>query len=326
MSLKPSLAFIFLAFTLLLSIINTANAEKHALLIGIDNYRYMDNLAGQKEDVYAIKKLLINSRGFKTKYITTLLDDQATAQAIKNAFLQLQQITQTNDTIVIYFAGHGHQIVDKNGDEQDDGKDETLLAYDVSYNGNTGAPADGYLTNTISDDQLKHWLDALHDRKIEVIVDACYSGTITRTAKHLLPADHVPVALAKKPLKIHHAQQADIALPITNKQLPSLSNNTYKTATLIPATPNRKVWTAASANELAFVDIRDKNNPKSVFTHAYIEGFADKKADRNGDNHVTDSELLRYIEEASREYCQYLQQPNRGQTCASLTPTLEVIN
>lgn len=326
MSLKSSFARILLVIAVLTATINTTNAEKHALLIGIDNYRYMDNLAGQKDDVYAIKKLLINSRGFKAQHITTLLDDQATAQAIKHAFLQLQQITQTGDTILVYFAGHGHQIVDKNGDEQDDGKDETLLAYDVSYNGNTGAPAEGYLTNTITDDQLKQWLDALHDRKIEVIVDACYSGTITRTAKSLLPADHVPVALAKKPLQIRHAQQQNLVLPITNKQLPNLSNTTSKTTTLISATPNRKVWTAASANELAFVDIRDADNPKSVFTHAYIEGFAEKKADRNGDNRVTDSELLRYIEDASREYCQYLQQPNRGQTCASLTPTLEVID
>jgi len=82
--------------------------------------------------------------------------------------------------VVFYFAGHGAQVWDENGDEED-GLDETIAPVDVDPT----SPA-----FDITDDQLGEWLRALPSGNVVYIHDNCNAGTGTR--------DVTPFARARK--------------------------------------------------------------------------------------------------------------------------------
>ncbi|MCP4111971.1 MAG: caspase family protein, partial [Desulfobacteraceae bacterium] len=78
----------------------------HALIIGIDDYKdtKIPDLSSARKDAEAVAALLRNRYGFQTE---TLLDRQASKKAIFNALRSLATSTEENDSVLIYFAGHG---------------------------------------------------------------------------------------------------------------------------------------------------------------------------------------------------------------------------
>ncbi len=117
-------------------------ATKKALLVGINTYeklpfysnllgRQVTNLRGSVNDVNSMKRLLISQYGFRAEDVQVLTNSQATRNAILNAFERwLIHGTREGDLAFFYFSGHGTQIPDQNGDE-DDGMDEALCPYDL---------------------------------------------------------------------------------------------------------------------------------------------------------------------------------------------------
>jgi hypothetical protein len=73
------------------------------------------------------------------------------------------------DLAVFYFAGHGSQVFDLDGDEPD-GLDETLAPSDVLVTSSE---------NDIRDDEFREWLATIRT-DVVVILDSCHSGTATR--------------------------------------------------------------------------------------------------------------------------------------------------
>jgi hypothetical protein len=101
-----------------------------------------------------------------------LLNEQATTAGFKEAFERgLIERAQDGDVAVVFFAGHGSQTTDRNGDEPD-GWDETLLLHDARVEGQ----------RDLVDDELNGLLARLHEktRHIALILDSCNSGTATR--------------------------------------------------------------------------------------------------------------------------------------------------
>jgi len=115
---------------------------------------------------------------FGFQHVTTLLDAQATREAILTAFDQLATDTNDGDAVVIHYAGHGSQITDREGDEPS-GLDSTLMPVDT--HGKWGTPEQNL---DITDDEIHLKLLALGEKtnNITLIIDACHSGTITRDA------------------------------------------------------------------------------------------------------------------------------------------------
>jgi len=110
--------------------------------------------------------------GFPVENVCLLLNEQASTANFKQAFDKgLIERAEANDVAVIYFAGHGSQAPDKNGDEADN-SDETLMFHDARSNG----------VLDMRDDELNRMLARLHEktRRITVIIDSCNSGTATR--------------------------------------------------------------------------------------------------------------------------------------------------
>lgn len=158
---------VLLGFLLLLGLPllgNAAHAGKYALLVGVGVYKNPKaNLPGIDKDIDMAQQIAIR-QGFKPENTLLLRDDQATLGNMRQALGWLAKNTAPNDEVFIYVSSHGSHIRDRNGDE-DDGQDETLYLYD------------GHLI----DDELHVLLSRIPSRDMRIIVDACHSGTGTRT-------------------------------------------------------------------------------------------------------------------------------------------------
>lgn len=95
---------------------------------------------------------------------TTLLTQDATSVALLGYLASAAQELRAGDTLLITYSGHGGQIPDLTGDEED-GQDETWVLYD----------------RQVIDDELYRAYGAFAEGvRIAVFSDSCHSGTVTR--------------------------------------------------------------------------------------------------------------------------------------------------
>ena len=151
--------------------------RRHALLVGIGDYPAVSEwqtLEGPVDDVAAMKSVLIDRGGFEEQFISTLTDAQATKQAILDGLENLIERAAPNDLVLFFFAGHGSWADDIDGDEIQDGADETLVPYDAADR--SGAERD------ILDDQIRAFITKanLKTSNVVLIFDCCCSGTAVR--------------------------------------------------------------------------------------------------------------------------------------------------
>ena len=86
-------------------------SRKLALLIGINNYAYQDDLSGCLMDVELQRELLIHRFGFNESDILVLGDRQATRENIETAFIEhLTKQAKADDVVLFHFSGYGGQI------------------------------------------------------------------------------------------------------------------------------------------------------------------------------------------------------------------------
>lgn len=169
--------FIFIIITLA-AVLPTDAITRRALVIGIGAYPEASGwkqINGDK-DIPLVKEML-TVNGFSKQNIVELKNEQATCAAIKAETENLIAKSQTGDYIYIHFSGHGQQITDLNGDEED-GFDEAWIPYDAQFSYAEGK-YEGQ--NHIIDDQLNQYLHRIREKvgesgKIIVVADACHSG------------------------------------------------------------------------------------------------------------------------------------------------------
>jgi len=138
-------------------------SEKYALVVGI---RY-DKFPGQEipecvQDAQAVSKLLQSQYHFSKSNIRLILAENATRENIVEAMESISQKASAQDQVVFYYSGHGAQIDDDSGDEDDD-LDESIVTYDKEY---------------IRDDKIGEFVDRIAKKQGNAIVifDSCYSG------------------------------------------------------------------------------------------------------------------------------------------------------
>jgi len=168
--------------------------RKIGLIIAIGNYpeggkwRNLSSL----NDIAYIRNALIQN-GFAPNNIDTLIDKRATKKGMEDALDDLARRAEPGDIVVFHFSGHGQQIFDDNGDELD-GYDEALIPYDA---GAYYDPVNYRGEKHFRDDELGKKLNAIRAKigakgTLVVILDACHSGTATRSAE-VFQARGVPV-------------------------------------------------------------------------------------------------------------------------------------
>lgn len=91
-----------------------SQSRRHAVLVGINQYQHKDlpRLRGAKNDVAAMRDVLMQRWGFQADDITELIDDQATRDAILTKFKLLTAVSRERPC-VFYFAGHGSTDQDR---------------------------------------------------------------------------------------------------------------------------------------------------------------------------------------------------------------------
>lgn len=148
--------------------------ETFGVFIGINDYvEFGDepggDLLGAEGDALLMRSVLMERWGMLEENSLTLLSLEATKEAIRDATIWLAEQAGPDDLAVFYFAGHGAQVYDLDGDEPD-GLDETLAPTDVQRFSSI---------NDIRDDEFRAWLAEV-DADVVVILDSCHSGTATR--------------------------------------------------------------------------------------------------------------------------------------------------
>ncbi|WP_374313408.1 caspase family protein [Dongia sp.] len=113
---------------------------------------------------------IAQANGFQAKL---LLTSSATRSNFIAAIRSLAGTAGAGDLVMISYSGHGGQLGDLNGDEQDDHKDETWCLYDGQF----------------VDDETYLLLSAFKPGvRVLVFADSCHSGTST---KEMLLADNM---------------------------------------------------------------------------------------------------------------------------------------
>lgn len=155
-----------------------ATAEQRALLVGVGKYVTPGiDLPGIELDLERMHETL-NRMGFTDAQIHTVTDDDATSTRVlaeMNGWLR--QGVQPGDRVVFYFSGHGSQVPDFNGDE-DDGVDQVLVTHDMTRGRKNGKAT---LLGVVVDDDINAAVSKNPSRNVLMIVDACHSGTVSRS-------------------------------------------------------------------------------------------------------------------------------------------------
>lgn len=142
---------------------NETQGRRQAVCVGIDTYPTapLDGCVADAE-LWAenLRKLDFD--------VQVLTNQQATRQGILDALGALVEGGEAGDVLVFQFAGHGTQVPDLDGDE-DDAKDEALCPVDV-YDG-----------AFVIDDDIWEVLGGIRPGvNLTVFLDCCHSGSATR--------------------------------------------------------------------------------------------------------------------------------------------------
>jgi len=157
--------------------------KKMALLVGINDYKGVNDLQGCINDVTNVRSILKTFFAFDNSEIRVLTDSRATKKNIIARLDKMVKVAVNGDFLIFHFSGHGSQIRDREGDELSDHMDELICPYDMNWD-------DGF----ISDDLLSESLQQLKKGvRMEIILDSCHSGTATRDLT-TRPADTVVAA------------------------------------------------------------------------------------------------------------------------------------
>ena len=150
----------------------------YALLVGIDRYderSQISPLRGCANDIKAMNAYLQERAANVQLQVRTLINEQATRQAIIDGFREHLQQAEAGDTVLFYYAGHGSQ--DKAPEEfwtiDPDKFNETLVCYDSRTEG----------VWDLTDKELAKLISEVSDRNphITVVLDCCHSGSGTRS-------------------------------------------------------------------------------------------------------------------------------------------------
>ncbi len=145
-----------------------------AVIIGVGKYEAssIPGLQYTVTDAEAIYQTLTTAGGFKKEHVLLLTDKTERKPTLRNIKWALGTFlgrsAQRDDTVVIYFAGHGAPEVDTRGIERD-GLAKYLIPNDAD-------PDDLYST-ALPMDELQTIFGRIEAERVVVLLDACYSGS-----------------------------------------------------------------------------------------------------------------------------------------------------
>jgi hypothetical protein len=302
-------------------------AADRALIVGVDRYPAIvrddvaggANLSGAVVDARTFAELLVSVFRVPPSSIAMLTDGTATRERILQEFQSwLIDGSRPGDRVFFYFAGHGARILVA-GPGGTRRLTSTIVPSDARGDlAVSGATVSGMIQGT----EIRELLQRLGDRDVTVVVDACFSGSISRGRKRL---DWVPgmrtLTPAPPPGNGFDGELSEAADPLAARLItsPALEPRRSRPAASSPASPVAKekgslaVWSAATIAQVTF-DHPEK--PGGIFTQSLAARL--RQAMRDKSDVLTASELLTYARSEAERICRRL-----GRRCANgLTPEL----
>lgn len=142
----------------------------HALLIGVGTYSHIPwaNVPITVTDAVELGKLLANPNfcGYPKDQITVLHDDSASRKKILQALTTLAQKTSEDDTVLIFYSGHGEYGTD--GDYYLTTNDTRLSASNKIVKG-----------SGIGETDLIEQLRQIKAKRLLLLLNACHSGEVS---------------------------------------------------------------------------------------------------------------------------------------------------
>ena len=166
-----------------------AAAETRAILIGVSKFDHLKiaPLDGPLNDV-ALMDIALRARGLPGHQIIKLTDYAAESYKPRRAnilrvFAETAKASLTNDSVIVYFSGHGAQVpqpkpVPKGRWVEPDGLDEVFLTRDTKLWDKKNQRVEGALL----DDEIGDALEAFTKKGVHVwaIFDSCHAGDMVR--------------------------------------------------------------------------------------------------------------------------------------------------
>ncbi len=140
--------------------------QGHALVIGVANYPRVRSLSeavlnDARDIVATLTDLAICA--YPAVHVTRLLDGEATGEAIRTALTDLANRTGSDDTVVVFFSGHGGH--DGGGGVE---AQQYLLPYDCDPSDLSGS--------AISGEEMTGLLRNIKAARLLALFDSCHSG------------------------------------------------------------------------------------------------------------------------------------------------------
>lgn len=149
------------------------NGTRKALLIGINYIGSKNQLQGCINDSHNIYNILTSKYNYRPEDIVELNDDQQeyiripTRENMIRAMQWLVKDAQPNDSLFFHYSGHGGQVPDQDGDEED-GMDDGVYPVDFQT-------ADPLIDDEIHDIMVRPLQPGV---RLTALFDSCHSGTV----------------------------------------------------------------------------------------------------------------------------------------------------
>lgn len=226
---------------------------KRALVFGLGTYedKNWNRIHGDKDVPFVID--MLEQSGFTD--IRSLVNAQATKQQMVTCMRQIARKCQRGDKVYIHFSGHGQQITDTDGDEED-GWDEAWIPYDAYLNYGEKDRGEKHL----SDDEIGILLSDIKKRigktgLLLVVVDACHSGDSSRDLqdgecvrgviqKFEIPLDRIPARVKRKEepwIMISACKSYQLNMEITDPPVGKLTYGLYQLRSVLGKLENDEV-------------------------------------------------------------------------------------
>lgn len=266
----------------------TAAPTVRALVVGIDRYESLPDLAGAVNDARDIARALT---GVGVADLTVLENEAATRTSVSEAWRALAARAAPGDTVVLTYAGHGGQEPARAPASEHDGLDEVLLLGGFRSSG-------AGTRERIFDDELHLWFREAGERGLKVIfvADSCHAGTLTRSIDPRAPRTGV------------RNVQYTIGDDMLDPGLPD------ETAVADDAVPPHVSFLAAGQEheqvpEVALPGADGAAEIRGALSYMFARAL-EGRADADGDGALRRSELWRFVRENVRMASEARQTPN----------------
>lgn len=164
----------------------------HIGLNGVDASQYegWDGTLNACEADARDMKAIADAKGFQS---TLLLTKAATSKTVLAAIADAAAALHPGDSFLLSYSGHGGQVPDTNGDDTEDGMDETWVCHD---------------RQVVDDELYALWGKFESGVRIFVLSDSCHSGTVLKAA--LFGGTESPQSFGVKSVKVVRALPPDV--------------------------------------------------------------------------------------------------------------------